>query len=212
MGRRAGREGRTEEQTILELMRILKTVPAADGHEITGAAWFDERAGRVEGETAKDCEQRKEFLADRGGCDTIEPLSPANRLMPVLLTDFGRIKQRRADNGPHRKFSPSGVTHKAKAARPVARFESDYSIAMIPRENGGETPMTIEAELRALVKKIIEAGGNVPRTTLRTGKSDTYQPEKLLMSEVAKVLINASLLGTTKSGRTTVFWAKLSAG
>jgi len=211
-GRRAGREGRTEEQTILELMRILKAVPAADGHEITGAAWFDERAGRVEGETVKDCEQRKEFLANHGGCETIEPLPPADRFMPVLLTDFGRIKRRRAGNGPHVKFPPSGVTHKAKAAKSVARFENDFSVAIIPQSNGKEKSVTVEPELQDLIKRVINAGGHLPRTKLRKDKSDTYQPEKFLSSEVAKTLIKAKLLGKNKSGRTTVFWAKLSAG
>jgi hypothetical protein len=89
MGRRAGREGRTEEQTMLELIRRLDALPLDDRWKIAGVAWFRERAGRVEGETAEDCEQRKEFLANRRGCETIEPLSPADRFKPVFLTDFG---------------------------------------------------------------------------------------------------------------------------
>jgi len=95
-----------------------------------------------------------------------------------------------------------------RPAKPVARFENDYSVAMIPKKSGKETPLTIEPELLALIKKIITAGGNLPRTQLRNGKSDTYQPEKLLMSKAAKALIKAKLLGTNKSGRITVFWAK----
>jgi hypothetical protein len=95
-----------------------------------------------------------------------------------------------------------------KPAKPVARFENNFSVAMIPQKSGKEEPLTIEQELRDLIEKIIGDGGNMPRTKLRSGKSDTYQPEKLLQSKVAKRLIKAGLLGKSKSGRTTVFWAK----
>ena len=97
---------------------------------------------------------------------------------------------------------------KARQPKPVARFENDFSVALIPQKNGKEKPITIEPELLALIMKIITAGGNMPRTKLRKGKSDSYQPEKLLMSKAAKSLIKAKLLGTNKTGRATVFWAK----
>jgi hypothetical protein len=347
MRRRAGREGRTAEQTMLELKRNLDAVPFEDRWKIVGVAWFGGRAGRVDGETAEDCAERKEFLTNRGGCEEIKPLDPADRFMPVFLTDCGIISHQSAATGLHTmayetiiegqkqtvhgfgehggmvlangqrctfERLPGGskldifawkllevvrleslgddlkwngeeslvqwlaveqkkagapmkaledpeffkrcrtmsefrklenkdtvravawfdyddgagglatpiflgsfrlladdVAHVPKATKRIARFENDYSIAMIPQEHGSETPMAIEPELRTLIKTIMEAGGNVPRTTLRNGKSDPYQPEKLLLSKVAKALIRNNLLGTTKSGRTTVFWAKQSA-
>lgn len=91
-----------------------------------------------------------------------------------------------------------------------ARFENDFSLARIPQPGGEPLPITIEQELQALLKRIIEAGGQIPRTKLREGKADNYQPEKLLRSKAAKALLKAGLLGShNPSGRTTVYWAKL---
>ena len=116
-------------------------------------------------------------------------------------------------NVPVKAVKPTKHTAaKVRQPKPVARFENEFSVAIIPKRNGQEIPLTIEAELQNLIIKIISGGGNVPRTKLRSGKSDTYQPEKLLVSKIAKQLINARLLGKIKSGRTVVFWAKQHAG
>lgn len=81
-------------------------------------------------------------------------------------------------------------------------------MAVIPQPKGELLRLTIEPELRSLLKRIIEAGGDIPRTELRKGKTDTFPPEKLLRSEAAKTLLKAGLLGSQRNGRTTVFWAR----
>jgi hypothetical protein len=149
----------------------------------------------------------------------------AQRSNPIWLTKFHPAAENNLDPAEIKKLpaQPANVPAKAvkptkhKATRvrqpkPVARFENEFSVAIIPKRNGQEIPLTIEAELQDLIKKIMASGGNVPRTKLRSGKSDTYQPEKLLVSKIAKELIKARLLGKNKSGRTTVFWAKQRAG
>lgn len=95
-----------------------------------------------------------------------------------------------------------------RVSKPSSRFNDDFSVAIIVGRTGKNTPLTIEPELRWLIRRIVEGGGFMPRTKLRNGKSDAYQPEKLLASSAARCLITAGLLGTKKSGRTTVFWAK----
>jgi hypothetical protein len=145
--------------------------------------------------------------------------------VPIWLTEFHPAAKGNLDpagmkivpaqpaNVPVKTVKPTKYkAAKARKLKLVARFEKEFSVAIISKKDGKEIPLTIEPELQALVKKIVDAGGNLPRTTLRSGKSDTYQPEKLLKSEVAKSLIKAGLLGTNKSGRTTVFWAKQRTG
>jgi len=144
---------------------------------------------------------------------------------PIWLTKFYPVAKDNLDpagveivqaqpaNVPVKAVKPT--KHKATKVRqpkPVARFEDDFSIAVIPHKDGTEVLLTVENELRDLIKKIVAAGGMQPRTKLRSGKLDTYQPEKLLKSKVATSLIKARLLGTSKSGRTTVFWAKQRTG
>ena len=97
-----------------------------------------------------------------------------------------------------------------RSAKPVARFENDFAVAMIPQKNGVETPLTIETELRELIKKIAEAGGRLPLLKLREGKLENYRPDKLLKSQNAQTLLKIGLLGKTRSGRTTTYWVKLS--
>jgi hypothetical protein len=115
---------------------------------------------------------------------------------PVLLRSFQR--RRLKAKKPNR---PTRV-------KPISRFEGDFSVAIIVEQYGETTPLTIEPELQHLIRRIIENGGNMPRTKLRKEKSDTYQPEKLLQSTTALRLQCAGLLGKKKSGRTTTFWAK----
>ena len=90
-----------------------------------------------------------------------------------------------------------------------AQLEKDFSLAVIPQGKGEPLRLAIEPELQSLLKRIVEAGGSLPRTTLRKSKTDTYQPEKLLCSETAKALMKAGLLGRQLTGRTSVFWAKV---
>jgi hypothetical protein len=103
------------------------------------------------------------------------------------------------------------MTTKLDKPNPHARFERDFSIVVIPQPKGEPLSVAIEPELQSLLKRIIEAGGRIPRTALRKGKSDTFQPEKLLCSQAAKAIMKARLLGRTTKGRTTVFWAKVEA-
>lgn len=95
--------------------------------------------------------------------------------------------------------------------KPRARFENDFSLAVIPQRKGEPLRLTIEPELQSLLKRIIAAGGNIPRTKLRQDKTDTFQPEKLLRSQTAQAVVKAGLLGSQRKGRTTVFWAKSAA-
>jgi hypothetical protein len=98
---------------------------------------------------------------------------------------------------------------KVHRSNPVAKFENDFTIAVIPQKRGKLARLTVEAELRKLIKEIVQAGGSKPRTELRKGKSESWQPEKLLESKTAKALIEAKLLGKDqKSGRTVVYWAR----
>jgi hypothetical protein len=87
---------------------------------------------------------------------------------------------------------------KVRRPKAVARFENDFTIAVIPQKGGKESRLTVEEELRKLVVEIIQAGENKPRTELRKGKAASWQPEKLLESTTAKALIKARLLGKTK--------------
>jgi len=93
--------------------------------------------------------------------------------------------------------------------KPVARIKEDFSMAYVPRGVREEMPITIEPELGSLIKKIVDAGGSLPRTKLREHKP-AFRPEKLFESKNAKKLIKARLIGVTKNGRTRVFWAKKS--
>ena len=116
---------------------------------------------------------------------------------PIFLRSFRRI----ADYARQPKL----VT--ADTPKPVARFENDFAVAVIPQRNQKEQSLTIEPELRELLRQINGAGGRVPRTVLKKDKPD-WRPEKLLDSANAKKLIKASLLGQDKSGRTTTYWMK----
>ena len=107
----------------------------------------------------------------------------------------------------HTKARPQ-TTKRRDKPRGGARFENDFSLAVIPQRKGEPLRLNIEPELQSLVKRIIAAGGNIPRTKLRQGKTDTFQPEKLLRSQTAQALVKAGLLGSQRNGRTTVFWAK----
>jgi hypothetical protein len=89
-----------------------------------------------------------------------------------------------------------------------AHFDNDFSVAVFPQGKGEPFYLTVEPELRSLVKHIMEAGGQIPRTELRMNKPVTYQPEKLLRSRTAKAIVAAGLLGYQRRGRTAVFWAK----
>jgi hypothetical protein len=139
------------------------------------------------------------------------------KFQPVAKTNqnLDRLEMASADSAkvPVKALKPT--KHKANKTRQpkqVARFEDDFSIAVIPQKGRADVLLTIENELRDLIKKIVAAGGRQPRTKLRSDKLDTYQPEKLLKSKIAKSLTKAGLLGTSKAGRTTVFWAKPHAG
>lgn len=109
--------------------------------------------------------------------------------------------------------APSAITaaiaqNSSRRSRQVAHFNADFSVAVVPQPKGEPLGLTVEPELQKLVQRIITAGGRLPRTKLRKDKTDSYQPEKLLRSKVARKLVKAGLLGMTKTGRTTVFRAK----
>jgi hypothetical protein len=115
---------------------------------------------------------------------------------PIFLRSFRKIVQ-------------NCSARRVAAQKPVSRFEQDFKVAVIARRGGGEQAVTVETELRGLIKKIVEAGGRISRIDLRSGKEPTYQPEKLLESKVAKALIRAKLIGNAKGpGRTVVYWVK----
>jgi hypothetical protein len=114
-------------------------------------------------------------------------------------------------------IKPMKKATKVRPPKPVARFEDDFSIAVVPqKKTGKELNWSIEPELWTLVKEIVAAGGRLSRqeairrftTKLGKGNSENYQPEKLLQSKTAKALIKAGLLGTDKLARTSTFWVK----
>ena len=107
---------------------------------------------------------------------------------------------------PKAKATKVKVIEKPNA---LARFENDFSLAVIPQRKGEPLPIAIEEELQKLLKRIAEAGGRIARTKLCKDKPDGYQPEKLLRSKIAKALMDADLLGSKTTGRTTVFWLKM---
>ena len=101
---------------------------------------------------------------------------------PVWLTEFRPVARRKLERAELKTIPAQPATAaigtvkpvKQKAAelhrpKPVARFESDFSVAIIPGNAGNEIALTIEPELQALVKRIVDAGGNLPRTRLRSG-------------------------------------------
>lgn len=192
---------RSKVETLTELFETLSAIANADRARIKGVAWFDELSEMIEGESTQSYLEREDFLNEELGmwrAKKAHPRPPANRDIPILLIDFGVVTEK----------PKAQAMARPTAKKPVARFENDFSVAVIPQKNGKEVPLTIETELQALIQNIVAAGGNMPRTKLRNGKSDTYQPEKLLMSKTAKALKKAKLLGTNRSGRTTIFWAK----
>ena len=114
--------------------------------------------------------------------------------------------------GPSKSAEPKAKATKVKAIKKpnlVARFENDFSLAVIPQRKGEPFPIAIEMELQSFLKRIAEAGGRIARTKLCKDKPDGYQPEKLLRSKIAKSLMAADLLGSETTGRTTVFWLKM---
>jgi hypothetical protein len=132
---------------------------------------------------------------------------------PVPADDSSRPPQKRtrdavqADGINRTKAQPRTMKRRDKP-KPAARFENDFSLAVIPQRKGEPLRLTIEPELQSLLKRIIQAGGSIPRTMLRKDKTDTFQPEKLLRSQTAQTLVKTGLLGSQRNGRTTVFWAK----
>ncbi|MEI6195148.1 MAG: hypothetical protein WCS42_12545 [Verrucomicrobiota bacterium] len=194
---RMERHNSGEIHTVMRTLDWLyEVLPEKGNPKINGVAWFQEGSKRFEGETAEDCAVRQDFLDSFHGADKFvvkPPLPPAKEFRPVLLSDFCITSHQHLPKLPR---------------KPVARFENNYTVALIPRKDGKETAMTIEPELLGFLRKIFASGGIVPRTKLRNEISDNYQPEKLLMSKVAKALIKAKLVGSNKSGRTTVYWAK----
>ena len=222
-------EGRTNEASDSRLETQLEALSSADRGKIKGVAFFDELCDEVEGETEKGCAVRQEFFDSTFGVGTHTvgpPLPPAKSFRPVLLIDFGIIGRQHEGNDQHaRPLLPNVKPEqhqlaKANRSKPVARFVNDFQLAVIPpRSKGKELNLSIEAELRTLIKEIVTAGGSLSRTTAiqmfktKHGKanSENYQPEKLLRSKIAKTLIKAGLLGTDKASRTSVFWAKVQA-
>jgi hypothetical protein len=136
------------------------------------------------------------------------------RNTPVFLQSFREIVQ----IVPAKVVKPG--KHKAaktRRSKPVARFEKDYAVAVIPsKTKGNDLCLELEPELRTLVKEITDVGGRLSRkdatrqfiTKHGKANSENYQPEKLLRSKTAKALIKAGLLGTDKPSRTSMFWAK----
>jgi hypothetical protein len=135
---------------------------------------------------------------------------PAPHSVAVLVNEgIGSRPARSSDAAPKAVKATEDMAAKMRRTPPVARFENDFTIAVIPQKGGTESRVTVEEELRKLVSEIIHAGGNKPRTQLRKGKSSSWQPEKLLESKTAKRLIKAKLLGKNeRSGRTVVYWAR----
>lgn len=128
----------------------------------------------------------------------------------ALLRELVRDKSA-PPQGQSKSAEPKAKATKVKAIdkpKGGARFENDFSLAVIPRQKGEPLLLTIEPEFQSLLKRIIAAGGNIPRTKLRQGKTDTFQPEKYLRSQTAQALVKAGLVGKQRKGRTTVFWAK----
>jgi hypothetical protein len=149
---------------------------------------------------------------------------------PIWLTEFHPIAAKNSNlaeieitpaklvNVPVKAIRPAkSKTTKVRQPKPLARFEKDYTIAVIPpKKIGKEFNWNIESELWTLVKEIVAAGGRLSRQdaikqfTIKHGKgnSENYQPEKLLQSKTAKALIKAGLIGTDKLARTSTFWVK----
>ena len=163
-------------------------------------ARFADKAGTVV--YLADCELPREEL-DAVELDEVATIrgAPANAEAAIQKAAMEIAKKLSAPLGPignHHNKPDCG-----------ARYENDFSVAVIYQRKGEPLRLTIEPELRSLVKRIIAAGGNIPRIELRKDKTDTFQPEKLLRSKTAKSLLKAGLLGCQRTGRTTVFWAKI---
>jgi hypothetical protein len=197
----------TEMCSLDRLREELDALSVKDGAGVRGmvkgVALFAEHFDRVDGETAETCAVMNDDLAALTTADTHVkrlPLPPAKAFRPVLLTDY-QIQQARQ---PHKKT-------KTRRPKLVARFENDYTVAVIPQKSGKETPLTIETELQEFIKKIVKAGGKLPLTKLREGKPTNYRPDKMLNSQNARALLKTGLFGKTRSGRTSTYWAKQTA-
>ena len=205
-------------KTVAWLYHTLDGLPPETRTKIKGVAWFDECFDSIEGETAEICKQEEELLNRyHGGGFKVHPKPPAKEYRPVLLADFWLASSQPAGEG---NVKPSrSKTTRPRQPKPVARFENDFAVAVIPIDRGEELNLSLEPELRSLVKGIISAGGRLSRQDaielFRTkhGKamSENYQPEKLLRSKIATKLMDVGLLGTN-TVRTTTFWAKQQAG
>lgn len=125
---------------------------------------------------------------------------------PIWLTGLESVPAQPV-NVQGENIKPSKVKTQIHPPKTIARFENDFTIAVIPRKNGKVSRLTVEEELRKLVKEIVQAGGNKPRTELRRGKSPSWQPDKLLTSKTATELMKVRLLGKEKNGRTVIYSA-----
>ena len=190
----------TEMCGLDRLRAELDALSVKDRAGVKGMASFVEHFDHVDGETAESCAVMNDDLAALTTADTHVkrlPMPPAKAFRPVLLTDY-QIQQARQ------------LHEKTKTRRPklVARFENDYTVAVIPQKSGKETSLTIETELQELIKKIVKAGGKLPLTKLREGKPTNYRPDKMLNYQNGQALLKAALFGKTRSGRTSTYWAK----
>ena len=152
----------------------------------------------------------KLFLKLKPELESIEPSECEPNSVTPMPTEPTKVRVGEKNMELDQAHNISERKSQAYAANPIARFEKDFSMAIIVRPKRDSLHLVIEPELRTLVKRIIDAGGFIPRTLLRKDKSDPYQPEKLLRSKTATAVVKAGLLGTQKNGRTSIFWAKAS--
>ena len=230
MDRHKSGEIHTELRTLDWLYEILPGDDDETKIHINGVAWFEESSDKVEGQTTEHSatwQDSLDLIHGIGKFSAMPPLPPAKEFRPVLLADFCITSRRNEGAGQHAfpllpNAKPERLQLSEKSqSKPEARFEDDYQIAVIPtKHKGKELNLSLEPELRTLIKEIIVAGGRLSRKeaiqkfTNKHGKanSENYQPEKLFRSKIAITLIKAGLLGTDKASRTSVFWAKVQAG
>lgn len=137
---------------------------------------------------------------------------------PVWLTSFqiAEMAEDVCSSTPHgQKPTASPIPRPAKSH---ARFESEYSIAVIHDGSGNKATKAVPRGLRKMIQEIMKSNGQITRQLLINrlrpagmNQKSNYQPDKLFKSsKIAQALQKVGLIGKNKeSGNEVIYWAKI---
>ena len=126
---------------------------------------------------------------------------------PILLKSFRLLSS-------NAKPKPSKTT-RARQPKPVARFEDDFSLAIIPKKSENEDILSLGLELQTMVREIVRANGRlagpklIAKLKVALKRESNIRPDRWFQSPIAVQLREAGLLDKTGlEGRSVVYLAK----